>query len=93
MRLRAGQTRSGSLAEAATNVLAGFLIAMAAQQLVFPFFGIATTLVEDAGIAIVFTGLSLIRAYAVRRLFERLGRGERRSGRVPALPHHLAERG
>jgi hypothetical protein len=93
MSLRLRQSRSGSLFEAVTKVVAGFLIAIAAQQLVFPVFGIATTLVEDAGIAAVFTGLSLVRAFAVRRLFERIGQANRRSGRVPALRRHLAERG
>jgi hypothetical protein len=79
MSLRLRQSRSGSLVEAATNVIAGFLIAIAAQRLVFPLFGIATTLMEDAGIAAVFTGLSLVRGYAVRRLFEKIGgRGARR---------------
>lgn len=64
-----GQSRSASLAEAVTNVVVGFLLAMAAQQLIFPVFGIATTLVEDGMIALSFTGASLVRSYAIRRLF------------------------
>ena len=69
------QSRGASLAEAVANVVAGFLLAMLAQQFVFPFFGIATTLGEDIGIAALFTALSLVRSYAIRRLFERCGRG------------------
>jgi hypothetical protein len=69
------QSRCGSLTEAVANVVAGFLLAMLAQQIVFPFFGIATTLGEDAGIAAIFTALSLFRSYAIRRLFERFGSG------------------
>ena len=65
------QSRSASLVEAAANVVAGFLVAMLAQQVAFPLFGIATTLGEDAGIAVIFTALSLLRSYAIRRLFER----------------------
>jgi branched-subunit amino acid transport protein len=63
------QSRSASLAEAMTNVVVGFLVAIAAQQLIFPVFGIATTLAEDGAIAAVFTGASLVRSYAIRRLF------------------------
>ena len=44
---------------------------MLAQQIVFPLFGIATTVSEDAGIAALFTLVSLVRSYAIRRLFER----------------------
>jgi hypothetical protein len=86
--LRPCQTRSGSLIEAATNVVAGFLIAIAARQLVFPLFGIATTLVEDAGIAVVFTRLSLLRAYAVRRLFERIAGRDVKLRHGGQLPEH-----
>ena len=76
MILRPRQSRSGSLMEAVANVAAGFLLALLAQQVVFPLFGIATTLSQDAGIAVVFTALSLFRSYAIRRLFERCGRGQ-----------------
>ncbi len=67
-----GQSRSASLAEAITNVVVGFLVALAAQQLIFPVFGIATTLVEDGAIAAMFTAASLVRSYAIRRLFMHL---------------------
>ena len=63
------QSRSASLAEAMTNVVVGFLVAMAAQQVIFPVFGIATTLAEDGVIALLFTTASLARSYAIRRLF------------------------
>ncbi len=62
-------SRSASLAEAITNVVVGFLVALTAQQVIFPVFGIATTLAEDGAIAAMFTGASLVRSYALRRLF------------------------
>jgi len=72
MTLRSAQTRSASLIEALTNVLIGYGLALATQQLVFPPLGIATTLVEDSLIAGVFTAVSLVRSFLLRRLFERL---------------------
>lgn len=75
MSFRAAQTRSASLLEAATNVLVGYLVALLAQQLVFPLFGIHTTLAQDSAIAAAFTLASLARSYILRRLFERLATG------------------
>ncbi len=40
MRLRPSQSRAGSLAEASTNVLVGYMLALATQRLVYPLFGI-----------------------------------------------------
>ena len=40
------------------------------QLLVFPMFGLRTTLGENLAIGAVFTGVSLVRNYALRRLFE-----------------------
>ena len=87
MSARPRQSRSCSLTEAAANVAAGFILAVLAQQVIFPGFGITVTLIEHAGIAAIFTALSLARSYTIRRLFERIGRmggmnsrvGERRS--------------
>jgi hypothetical protein len=92
MSFRRSQSRAGSLAEAATNVAAGFLLALLAQQAVFPVFGIATTLPEDAGIAAIFTALSLLRSYLLRRLFEGIGAGRSRASRLtPGRPYRLVE--
>ncbi len=63
------QSRSASLAEAIVNAVVGFILALIAQQAIFPVFGIATTLFQDGAIAALFTGASLIRSYALRRLF------------------------
>lgn len=73
MSVRSAQTRMGSLVEAATNVVVGYLLALVTQALVFPRFGIATTLAQDSALAGVFTLVSLARSYGLRRLFERLG--------------------
>lgn len=72
MRLRRHQSRRGSFAEAAANVVVGFLLALITQRLAYPLFGIETTLATDGAIAAMFTLVSLARSYMLRRLFERL---------------------
>jgi len=74
----AGQTRAGSLAEAVTNVAAGFLIALLGQQIILPLFAIHIGLAAHFGIASLFTLLSLIRSYVLRRLFNSVTRRQQR---------------
>ena len=66
------QSRMMSLAEAVTNVAIGYGVAVATQIAVFPLFGLAVSLGDNLAIGGVFTGVSLIRSYVLRRLFERL---------------------
>ncbi len=83
MTFRRSQSRAAALFEAGANVLVGYLVALAAQQVVFPIFGIHTSLAQDSAIAAAFTAVSLVRSYLLRRVFERIGTG-RISRRVPA---------
>ncbi len=53
-----------------TNVVVGYGVAVAAQMLVFPLFGLHASLGKNLGIGAVFTLVSLVRGYALRRLFE-----------------------
>ena len=64
------QSRRMSLVEACTNVGFGFVLALVTQGLVYPLFGIATTVETDAALAVIFTGVSLVRSYLVRGAFE-----------------------
>lgn len=66
------QTRWGSLAEAVTNVLVGYGVAVSTQMLVFPLFGLHATLQENLLIGLIFTAVSLLRSYVLRRAFEGL---------------------
>ena len=59
-----------SLVEAAANVVIGYGIAVATQVVVFPIFGIHITLADDLRIGLVFAMVSILRSYALRRLFE-----------------------
>ncbi len=66
------QSRTMSLAEAVTNVVVGYVLAIATQIAVFPWFGIETGLTEHLTIGLAFVGVSLVRGYLLRRLFEAL---------------------
>ena len=61
------------LIEAATNVAAGYALAVATQLVVFPWFGLRPSLGDNLALGALFTGISLVRSYALRRLFERWG--------------------
>lgn len=64
------QSRWMSLLEAVTNVLVGYGVAVATQWAVFPLFGLHATLQENLLIGLVFTAVSLVRSYLLRRAFE-----------------------
>ena len=64
------QSRIMSMVEAAANVVVGYVLAIATQIVVFPWFGIETGLPEHLTIGIAFVGVSLVRGYLLRRLFE-----------------------
>ena len=67
------QSRGMSLIEAVTNVVAGFAVAVGVQLAVFPLFGIEAALSDALGIGAIFTVVSILRSYLIRRLFERIG--------------------
>lgn len=66
------QPRLMSLVEAVTNVVVGFLIAVATQVVVFPILGLQATLGQNAKLALIFTAVSILRSFVLNRLFERL---------------------
>ncbi len=66
------QSRVMSLIEATTNVVVGYVLAIATQMAVFPLFGLEAALGEHLAIGMAFVGVSLARSYLLRRLFERL---------------------
>ena len=66
------QSRLMSLVESLANVLVGYGVAVATQMLVFPLFGLAVTVTENLLIGLIFTAVSIVRSYALRRGFEAL---------------------
>ena len=65
------QSRRGSLIEAVTNTVVGYALAVTTQFAVFPLFGLQVGVIENLGLGLVFTAVSLIRSYLLRRLFDR----------------------
>jgi len=64
------QSRWMSLVESVANVLVGYIVAVITQYLVFPLFGLHATLSQNLMIGLIFTGVSLVRSYMLRRAFE-----------------------
>jgi hypothetical protein len=68
------QSRVMSLVEAFTNVLVGLLVAVITQLVVFPILGLQASLSQNLKLALIFTGVSIVRSYTLRRTFESLKR-------------------
>ncbi len=66
------QSRLGSFVESVANVAVGYWVAVGAQMAIFPMFGVNLPLHQNMAIGALFTVVSLIRSYCLRRLFRRL---------------------
>ena len=64
------QSRRMSFVEAVTNVTVGYALAVVTQIVVFPWFDLRPSVGETLALGGVFTGISSVRGYALRRLFE-----------------------
>lgn len=74
------QSRAMSLVEALTNVVVGYALAVATQVAVFPLVGVEIRTRQMLVVGLVFTVVSIVRSYVLRRLFNRLGsRGQKRA--------------
>jgi hypothetical protein len=81
--MRPAQSRSQSMLEAVVNVVFGFLLALVMQGIIYPLLGILTSGTTDLLIAAIFTLVSLVRSFLVRRAFEFAGASrERRHART-----------
>ncbi len=66
------QSRLMSFVEALANVAVGYGVAVVTQILIFPVFGLHTTLAQNLSMGGIFTGVSIIRSFLLRRTFEGL---------------------
>ena len=62
-----------SLFEAVTNVLVGYLVAIVTQMVVLPWFGFSAPISAHLAIGAVFTVVSIVRSYLLRRIFNGIG--------------------
>lgn len=68
------QSRWMSFVEAVTNISVGYGVAVLTQIIVFPLFGLQASLAENLLMGAMFTVVSLLRSYALRRLFNAAAR-------------------
>jgi hypothetical protein len=68
----AGQSRSASILETVFGTATGFVLSVWVQRLLFPALGHDLALGENMLVASVFTAVSLLRGYMVRRVFNAL---------------------
>ena len=64
------QSRLMSLVESVANVVIGYGVAVITQILIFPVFGLHTTLAQNLQLGALFTIVSIARSFALRRAFE-----------------------
>ena len=64
------QSRTMSLVESVANVFVGYGVAVLTQILIFPIFGLHTTLAQNLKMGAIFTVVSIARSFALRRVFE-----------------------
>jgi hypothetical protein len=67
-----GQSRSASLFETLTTTVMGFILSVAVQRALFPAMGHDFGFAENMVVASVFTAVSILRGYAIRRTFNAL---------------------
>lgn len=77
------QTRLGSFFEACFSLAIGLAVSLIANAIIFPRYGFYPTLGENAGISAIYTAISLVRQFAVRRWF---------NARLHAAANNLARR-
>ena len=64
------QSKLDSAFESITNVLVGFAINFAANMLIFPLFGWSISIEQNILLGALYTVISLVRSYAIRRAFD-----------------------
>lgn len=68
------QSRAMSLVETLCSTFAALVVALVTQILVFPLYGIDVTLGENISLCAIFTLVSIVRGYIVRRVFNWVGK-------------------
>ena len=66
------QSRFLSALESIANVMVGYIVAIVAQTIVFPIFDVYISMSDNLMIGAIFTLVSLVRSYFLRRVFNRI---------------------
>jgi len=65
------QTRRRSLTESITNTVAGFIVSLGIQLIIYPAMGIPVRFSQNIIITLIFTVASIGRGYLIRRVFNK----------------------
>jgi hypothetical protein len=68
----AGQSKRSSAREVLVNILIGYGISFAANAVILPLYGFQISMHQNLQIGAVFTVISIVRAYVIRRYFNHL---------------------
>ena len=63
------QTKKQSFIESLTSVFVGWLIGVILNMLVLPIFDYNITVIDSLWVSLIFTVVSVIRGYVIRRFF------------------------
>lgn len=66
------QSKRLSLVEAVSNTLVGYGVNFTANLLIFPLFGMHISLKDNFVMGLIYTAISIIRGYILRRSFNRI---------------------
>ena len=88
MMLSARQSHTMSFVEAITNVAIGFLLAILTQFVVFPLVGLQVSVADNVLIGAIFTAVSIVRTFTLRRLFEAIRAGKQHEAKTSVVPRN-----
>lgn len=71
------QTKLGSLAESLANIAVGLGVNLAANWIILPAYGMTLTAETNMKLGVLYTGVSLVRSFVIRRWFNGLKFGNR----------------
>lgn len=65
------QSKRNSVLEAVTSTAVGFLVTWFAGLLIYPLAGVQVNVTQNTVVVLLFTIVSLVRGYVLRRIFNR----------------------
>ena len=66
------QTKRQSLIETLTSVFVGWLIGVILNLTILPLFDYNITVVDSLWVSLIFTVISVVRGYLIRRFFDKM---------------------
>lgn len=66
------QSKKQSAVETVIGTFVGILTSMVTQAIIYPMYGFQVTFMENVGITFIFTVVSLVRGYLIRRFFNNM---------------------